>query len=185
MLRAYPHLSELALLYTATATAMAGAYLCARCQLRHYLRLPLLALVTFLIAAVLWTILRTMWFPRVAPHANTRLMVLAEVFYFVAAGTLVGFAGSGPRRDAKLKRGTEIRDRSQITIVTTRARRSNAITLAGIPLNVMDETKHFKLIGSTGTGKSTAIREILQSALARGDRADYRRPRRQLSRSLF
>ena len=35
-----------------------------------------------------------------------------------------------------------------------------------------DEVKHFKLIGTTGTGKSTAIRELL----ARGARA--RRPRR-------
>jgi type IV secretory pathway TraG/TraD family ATPase VirD4 len=35
----------------------------------------------------------------------------------------------------------------------------------------MDETKHFKLIGTTGTGKSTAIRELLEAALRRGDRA--------------
>jgi type IV secretory pathway TraG/TraD family ATPase VirD4 len=35
----------------------------------------------------------------------------------------------------------------------------------------LDETKHFKLIGTTGTGKSTAIRELLAGALGRGDRA--------------
>ncbi len=45
------------------------------------------------------------------------------------------------------------------------------ITLAGIPLSLEDETKHFKFIGTTGTGKSTAIREVLTGALARGDRA--------------
>jgi type IV secretory pathway TraG/TraD family ATPase VirD4 len=45
------------------------------------------------------------------------------------------------------------------------------ITLAGIPFSLEAETKHFKLIGTTGTGKSTAIREILTAALARGDRA--------------
>ena len=44
------------------------------------------------------------------------------------------------------------------------------ITLAGVPLAPEDETKHFKLIGTTGTGKSTAIREMLSAALARGDR---------------
>jgi Type IV secretion-system coupling protein DNA-binding domain/EamA-like transporter family len=44
------------------------------------------------------------------------------------------------------------------------------ITLAGSAVNVADETKHFKLIGTTGTGKSTAIREMLTAALARGDR---------------
>lgn len=45
------------------------------------------------------------------------------------------------------------------------------VTLAGFPVPLQDETKHFKLIGTTGTGKSTAIRELLSTALARGDRA--------------
>jgi hypothetical protein len=52
-----------------------------------------------------------------------------------------------------------------------RARSAEAITLAGIPVALLDETKHFKLIGTTGTGKSTAIRELLSGALQRGDRA--------------
>jgi hypothetical protein len=46
-----------------------------------------------------------------------------------------------------------------------------AITLAGLRVSALDETKHFKLIGTTGTGKSTAIRELLAGALGRGDRA--------------
>ncbi len=49
--------------------------------------------------------------------------------------------------------------------------RTSEITLAGRVVPAQDETKHFKLIGTTGTGKSTAIREILNSALERGDRA--------------
>src|SRR6185312_60783 len=52
-----------------------------------------------------------------------------------------------------------------------RARSDEAITLAGVPIAPLDETKHFKLIGTTGTGKSTAIRELLRRALERGDRA--------------
>jgi len=40
-----------------------------------------------------------------------------------------------------------------------------------MPIAPLDEFKHFKFIGSTGTGKSTAIRELLSQALARGDRA--------------
>jgi type IV secretory pathway TraG/TraD family ATPase VirD4 len=47
----------------------------------------------------------------------------------------------------------------------------SAVTLAGIELAPLEETKHFKLIGTTGTGKSTAIRELLEAALRRGDRA--------------
>ncbi len=45
------------------------------------------------------------------------------------------------------------------------------MTLAAVPVAPADETKHFKIIGTTGTGKSTAIRELLGAALARGDRA--------------
>ena len=48
---------------------------------------------------------------------------------------------------------------------------SVGVTLGGIPIPVADETKHFKLIGTTGAGKSTAITELLSGALRRGDRA--------------
>jgi type IV secretory pathway TraG/TraD family ATPase VirD4 len=48
---------------------------------------------------------------------------------------------------------------------------SGAVTLAGVEIPLLDETKHFKLIGTTGSGKSTAIRELLTGALTRGDRA--------------
>ncbi len=49
--------------------------------------------------------------------------------------------------------------------------RTPPITLGGVLVPAGDETKHFKLLGTTGTGKSTAIREILTQALERGDRA--------------
>jgi len=48
---------------------------------------------------------------------------------------------------------------------------SAGISLAGVDVPRQDETKHFKFIGTTGTGKSTAIMEILDGALRRGDRA--------------
>jgi type IV secretory pathway TraG/TraD family ATPase VirD4 len=46
-----------------------------------------------------------------------------------------------------------------------------SLHLAGISVGPADETKHFKFIGTTGTGKSTAITELLGGALERGDRA--------------
>lgn len=49
--------------------------------------------------------------------------------------------------------------------------RPGALTVAGITIPALDETKHFKFIGTTGTGKSTAIRELLAGAIKRGDRA--------------
>jgi type IV secretory pathway TraG/TraD family ATPase VirD4 len=45
------------------------------------------------------------------------------------------------------------------------------LSLAGMMVGPADETKHFKLVGTTGTGKSTAIAELLRGALERGDRA--------------
>jgi type IV secretory pathway TraG/TraD family ATPase VirD4 len=50
------------------------------------------------------------------------------------------------------------------------------LSLAGTPVPFLDETKHFKMIGTTGTGKSTAIRELVGAALARGDRAVFADP---------
>jgi type IV secretory pathway TraG/TraD family ATPase VirD4 len=49
--------------------------------------------------------------------------------------------------------------------------RPPGVRLAGIAVAARDETKHFKLIGATGSGKSTAIRALLGAALRRGDRA--------------
>jgi len=67
------------------------------------------------------------------------------------------------------QRGTVIEDMEPAEPPPPRG--AQAVTLAGIPVAALDETKHFKLIGTTGTGKSTAIRELLGSALQRGDRA--------------
>jgi Type IV secretion-system coupling protein DNA-binding domain len=61
--------------------------------------------------------------------------------------------------------------RSDSTRGRGRGRAAEAVTLAGLTISAADEVKHFKLIGTTGTGKSTAIRELLSAALARGDRA--------------
>jgi len=74
----------------------------------------------------------------------------------------------------RYKRGTRVVN-SWRGRLATRIRRSlcrdRVPTLAGIALRAADETKHFKLIGTTGTGKTTAIAELLRKALHRGDRA--------------
>ncbi|HEX8758231.1 MAG TPA: type IV secretion system DNA-binding domain-containing protein [Steroidobacteraceae bacterium] len=72
------------------------------------------------------------------------------------------------------KRGARILDGRAAQRRTARRRLlrpQRLLTLAGIGIAPGDETKHFKLIGTTGTGKSTAIRELLAAALDRGDRA--------------
>jgi type IV secretory pathway TraG/TraD family ATPase VirD4 len=71
-------------------------------------------------------------------------------------------------------RGTTILDGRSAQRRTARLqllRREPLLTLAGVGILPDEEVKHFKLIGTTGTGKSTAIRELLAAALDRGDRA--------------
>src|SRR5689334_8538079 len=72
------------------------------------------------------------------------------------------------------KRGARILDGRRAQRRTARIqalRRQPLLTIAGVGIAPGDEAKHFKLIGTTGTGKSTAIRELLAGALDRGDRA--------------
>lgn len=68
------------------------------------------------------------------------------------------------------KRGTRVVDRRRPRWLAGKPR-CGPPSLGGVPVPLSDEAKHFKLIGTTGTGKSTAIRELLAPALARGDRA--------------
>jgi type IV secretory pathway TraG/TraD family ATPase VirD4 len=78
----------------------------------------------------------------------------------------------------KHRRGALLVDgrRSQRRSARLKRLGTGMLTLAGVGIAVADETKHFKLIGTTGTGKSTAIRELLGGALARGDRAIFADP---------
>ena len=76
------------------------------------------------------------------------------------------------------RRGTLLVDGSwaQRRSARLKGSRRELLTLAGVGIAAADETKHFKLVGTTGTGKSTAIRELLGAALARGDRAVFADP---------
>jgi hypothetical protein len=77
-----------------------------------------------------------------------------------------------PRHADTHKRGARVLDGARARRVLRR-RRSHpiALSLGGVPVTAEEETRHFKLIGTTGTGKSTAIAALLAGALARGDRA--------------
>jgi type IV secretory pathway TraG/TraD family ATPase VirD4 len=100
----------------------------------------------------------------------------------VAAALMLGLAGCSAlvRRKPQetYKRGVLLIDGRGLQRRAARRKKSGAevLTLAGIAIAAADETKHFKLIGTTGTGKSTAIRELLGTALERGDRAVFADP---------
>jgi type IV secretory pathway TraG/TraD family ATPase VirD4 len=106
-----------------------------------------------------------------------------DVNNVIAAGALsiaiVGLARVfKPRVVETHKRGVRLIDATAPPRAWIRRRkgRTQQLTLAGIPIPRLDETKHFKLIGTTGTGKSTAIRELLGAAIARGDRVIFADP---------
>lgn len=77
------------------------------------------------------------------------------------------------RRDGDThKRGARVVQGLQRRCALARRRSTHAsVLLAGVPIAMSEETRHFKLIGTTGTGKSTAISGLLARALERGDRA--------------
>jgi hypothetical protein len=84
------------------------------------------------------------------------------------------------------KRGARIRESAAARRSARRTRRSRRLprggaeveplSFAGVPLRLCDETKHFKVLGTTGTGKSTALGGLLGKALERGDRAVFADP---------
>ena len=110
---------------------------------------------------------------------------LTEYAAAAGVGALLGY-GSGvvlaaPRSQAGgYIRGTTVREAQEAhrrspgrerAPANSAHRSAEAITLAGVAIAAADETKHFKLMGTTGAGKSTAIAELLSGALRRGDRA--------------
>ena len=94
------------------------------------------------------------------------------IMWFAAALALL-FVGLSRRSSGVVeeshKRGTTIR-------TAGRRRRRRELSLAGTGVKLADEAKHFKLLGTTGTGKSTAIAELVGGALGRGDRAVFTDP---------
>jgi type IV secretory pathway TraG/TraD family ATPase VirD4 len=155
---------EYALVLVALVAGLAQAHAAAH----KYLLAPLLAAPLLLLAALC-------------------ISLLAAVLHAVgwSAGWIqptVGFLGSmtigfiGGRalalaptmREPKHRRGAVV---AKAPIKEIQVHAAVPVTLAGVSMPLADETKHFKIIGTTGTGKSTAIHEILSAALSRGDRA--------------
>lgn len=102
---------------------------------------------------------------------------LAQWVFGTGLCAAVGYAGgkslaAKAQSDNFHRRGSLVVAESAVQNPKSRSRARNAdITLAGTAVPAEDEAKHFKFIGTTGTGKSTAIQELLSGALGRGDRA--------------
>ena len=155
----------LELAYALVLAAMLTGLIHARAPLGHLLLSLVLALPVMLLSALAVS-LASSFLPEfgLGPENVLQLLFGAAMTAAIGygAGRLMAARGSGP--DYLHRRGA-------IVSTAKPASAGVGITLAGIPVAPEDETKHFKLIGTTGTGKSSAILEILTAALARGDRA--------------
>src|SRR6185437_10150299 len=166
--------SGLLLGYTAVLAPLVAGLLQGRAATRQLLLSPVLAVPLGLVAAISATTADLLLFhsgPESLLQAGFGLVVCGAVGY--AAGRMVASNRQPP--DTLHRRGAVVSNAGlpgrHDTPAARGADRGSEMTLAGMPLTPQDETKHFKLIGTTGTGKSTAIRELLSAALARGDRA--------------
>jgi len=144
-----------------TACIIIGLAL-AHAPLGRYLAAPLLAVVVVLIGAIFtWLI------GLVLPHGLAMgLSAAFDLAFAFALGRWTPPSGDGVAHH----RGTRL-ETADAASKPASPGWDGTLTLAGISVAPLDETKHFKFIGTTGTGKSTAIRELLGGALHRGDRA--------------
>jgi len=117
---------------------------------------------------IIWSWIGEIAAPGIEPPSLRGVHVLLGIIFVLSASALIGAILARRKPASALKRGTVLLDEVE---QESSADRPDALTLAGHPIPLMDETKHFKIIGTTGTGKSTAIRELLTGALRRDDRA--------------
>jgi hypothetical protein len=151
--------------YGISAVSVLTGLLLGRAPVSRALAFPLIAIPVSIVAMILWTAIAG---PIKAAISVNLLPYLGMIFIAIFSGLAGKLLGSAPE-DKNHKRGTILEERAQP--LAKRIRKPNALTLASLPVPEADETKHFKMIGTTGTGKSTAIRELLAGALDRGDRA--------------
>jgi Type IV secretion-system coupling protein DNA-binding domain len=150
----------------------------AHAGLNQYLYWPITSLINLVVVGLLLEVFK--WLLR---NFNLQLAGiftdLVGVMFFMFGGFAGGmyWAARGQPLKPMHGRGAVVFDGADAKRHTRRlnadAKRGAAapLTLAGVAVPFEDETKHFKFMGTTGAGKSTAMRELLDGALNRGDRA--------------
>jgi hypothetical protein len=160
--------SALAFAYALVLVALVAGLAQAHAAAHKYLLAPLLAAPLLLLVALCISLLGA------ALHAvglsagwiQPTVGFLGSMAIGFKGGRALALAPTMP--EPKHRRGAVV---AKAPIKEIQEHAAVAVTLAGVSIPLVDETKHFKIIGTTGTGKSTAIHEILSAALSRGDRA--------------
>ena len=145
-----------------------------------YMIWPVTTLVTTVVVALVSAAV-DMIYRSLAPRHPAIDQAIVMLCTYMFGGFLGGLYWA--RRERGLepveRRGAMVYDGDQAQratrkLVSRAARRApqlTPLTVAGVAVPYEDELKHFKFLGTTGTGKSTVIRELLDGALKRGDRA--------------
>lgn len=166
---------SLVLLYAALLAILVSVAVKRRAGFDTYWRMPLhLAGITGIAIALKYLLHPVFGVPFDGASLNRTGWWFAVIAPAVAFGWAFLRYGAGGRPAAAHKRGAVVTDGQAALAQTERLKQRHGeqlLTLAGVWVAPADETKHFKLIGTTGAGKSTAIRELLHQALQRGDRA--------------
>ena len=169
---------------------MVAALVRERAPLRKLLRAPAMAIPVTIAAGIGNDLVGSVW-RGLGVSGDSFLALMTGIGLTASIGYLSGRAIARHESDpAVVRRGTVIDEieagsphqrgraneqgaEAEIGRETSTVRRPREVplTLCGVRLPLEDESKHFKIIGTTGTGKSTAIGEVLQGALNRGDRA--------------
>ncbi len=155
--------------YAVAVAGIAAAFVACRAPLGRWLAWPLLGVPAALGGAALWSLALTA-LPRLGALLGDRGSAVVGGSLTLAVGVVSGLLALRRRSDGRVERGTRVLDPPWAP-PRVRTLPPATIICAGQPVPPADETKHFKLVGTTGTGKSTAIRGLLRGALARGDRA--------------
>ena len=159
-----PPAIELAVGYVLALSGLAAGLLARRAPAIRLLAAPLVAAPLVLAGEVLARMLPA-WTGGLARDPGPARSLLA-VALAALAGFLMGAFSRPGAREERVKRGARIAPaRSRLGF------RGGRLSVAGQALAPGDEARHLKVIGTTGTGKTTAIGGLLASALARGDDA--------------
>jgi type IV secretory pathway TraG/TraD family ATPase VirD4 len=150
-----------------------------RAGLNQYLYWPLTSVFTLVAVGLLLEVLGWIVDKFFNLHFVGIYRDLLSVIFIMFGGFAGGayWAARGQPLKATHGRGAVVFDgadaQRQVRRLKSEAKRAAEVplTLAGVAIPFEDETKHFKFMGTTGAGKSTAMRELLDGALKRGDRA--------------
>jgi hypothetical protein len=161
----------LALGYAAVQMPLIAGLIRGHAKVRDYLLAPVVS-VPLAVAAAGGAAL----FGALVPVASSAAASGLKIAIGTAISGAIGYASGriltrDARRDSTHVRGAKVYpDVMARSLQDSEKSHVRDISFAGVAVRRSDEAKHFKLIGTTGTGKSTAIAELIRGALARGDR---------------